>query len=606
VSFRFLFEFKRRCGLLKLYHPIGQQFERWISFEKWHKEAAPFFFKSRLDFLSVQGSASDELTTKAHRIFRGEVQFFQGEWRKIETEDWMTNWKTGHRYDIEKHWTEIPDFHPVYGDIKYVWERSRFSFVQIILRYDALSGVDSSEWIFSQIDSWIKNNPINQGPNYRCSQEMSLRVFNWILVLYFYRDSRNLTEARFQQLIFHIYWHLRHIRSNIHFSRIAVRNNHAITETLCLYTAGLLFPFFQEAKEWKASGKKWFEEEITYQVYSDGSYLQFSHNYHRVVIQLLTWAVSLASIHKEKFKDEVYQRALASINLLANCQDSVSGQLPNYGANDSSLFFQWNDCFFRDYRPSLDALHFILTGKNLYTYESEDRLWFGLSKSTLQLAPVEPIEGTFSFEQGGIYGYRGKDILICMCCTNYKNRPSQADALHLDIWYKGKNVLRDAGSYLYNTTGEKVKYFFGTESHNTVMIEDNDQMLKGPRFIWLDWSEAFDCAWKFDGSKIIFNGSALVYKYFGDINHKRSVVIDQATGSLTITDQVSGTGKKRLRQLWHLDPGLKDSITFKSLDGSEKVTSMKFFSPVYGVLEDSLQVEFQSVNSKITTQINFS
>ncbi len=36
----------------------------------------------------------------------------------------------------------------------------------------------------------------------------------------------------------------------------------------------------------KAHGKYWFEQEIAYQVYADGSFLQFSMNYHRVVVQL--------------------------------------------------------------------------------------------------------------------------------------------------------------------------------------------------------------------------------------------------------------------------------------------------------------------------------
>ena len=83
--------------------------------------------------------------------------------------------------------------------------------------------------------------------------------------------------------------------ANINFSRKTVRNNHAITEVLMLYLSGLLFPFFPETKTWKQKGKQWFEEEISYQIYEDGTFLQFSHNYHRVLIQLLTWAFYLSS-----------------------------------------------------------------------------------------------------------------------------------------------------------------------------------------------------------------------------------------------------------------------------------------------------------------------
>ena len=61
------------------------------------------------------------------------------------------------------------------GDIKYVWEKSRFSFLYDVIRYDYHFDDDQSEFIFKQIEDFIDKNPINQGPNYKCSQEISLR-----------------------------------------------------------------------------------------------------------------------------------------------------------------------------------------------------------------------------------------------------------------------------------------------------------------------------------------------------------------------------------------------------------------------------------------------
>jgi len=606
VFFRVFFEFRRKSGLLKRAFPVNPPFKKWISLPQWRTSAPAFFFHSRKDF-PFSGQSSQVLKEKAERIFNGEVQFFQGEWKKIAAEDWTTNPSTGYQYDVNQHWTTIPDFHPDYGDIKYVWERSRFSFLQTILRYDAHFGTDSSEWVFAQIESWIRNNPINRGPNYRCSQETSLRVFNWTLALYFYRDAASLKEERFEQILFYIYWQLRHVRDNIHFSRIAVRNNHAITETLALYTAGLLFPFFDEAAEWKSSGKKWFEEEIAYQIYEDGTYLQFSFNYHRVVVQLLTWAISIANHHNEKFKDVVYQRAYQSLMVLTNSQDSISGQLPNYGANDGSLFFQWNDADFRDYRPALDALHFVLTSGNAYGGEFEDRRWFGLRASG-KFSPLRIVDGVFTFPHGGIYVCSHKGMMVWITCATYKDRPQQADALHVDVWIDGKNVLSDAGSYRYNTKPELVKYFFGTESHNTIMLDEYDQMLKGPRFIWLDWSKALKAGWTADESRITFEGSVKAFAQVGDVTHTRKVEIDKTSRQITIHDQVTGAAGRRIRQLWHLNPSFKNLVSFKSTTSQRDPLlreSVKFGSPTYGVLEDVCQVEFQTQSNNISTQISF-
>ena len=78
----------------------------------------------------------------------------------------------------------------------------------------------------------------------------------------------------------------------------------------------------------------------------------------------------------ERFCDEVYKRAYQSVNFLYQCQDDLTGWLPNYGSNDGALFFKLNDCDYRDYRPQLDALHYLLTSEHLYDRQYEDREWY--------------------------------------------------------------------------------------------------------------------------------------------------------------------------------------------------------------------------------------
>ena len=79
-------------------------------------------------------------------------------------------------------------------------------------------------------------------------------------------------------------------------------------------------------------------------------------------------------------------------------------------------------------------------------------------------------DGTYAFDKGGYYVLRDQGTLTFIRCGHYKDRPFQADNLHLDIWVNGENILRDAGSYLYNTDERWTRYFAGTASHNTVMV----------------------------------------------------------------------------------------------------------------------------------------
>ena len=77
------------------------------------------------------------------------------------------------------------------------------------------------------------------------------------------------------------------------------------------------------------------------------------------------------------------------------------------------------------------------------------------------------------------------------------------------IWIFGireKNLLFDGGSYKYNTTEKLLRYFMGTESHNTIMLDGYDQMLKGSRFIWYNWSQAEVGSLKETEDAYIFEG----------------------------------------------------------------------------------------------------
>src|SRR5699024_5874048 len=66
----------------------------------------------------------------------------------------------------------------------------------------------------------------------------------------------------------------------------------------------------------------------------------------------------------------------------------------------------------------------------------------------------------------------------------------QADMNHVDIWYDDQCLFADAGTYSYNDDDSVLNYFNGTSSHNTVLINDENQMVKGSRFIWFNWSKS--------------------------------------------------------------------------------------------------------------------
>lgn len=568
VLFRAGFWLQAKTGVLRLRFPKRPTRHSSVSMQKWRDDKPAFLFDpERLNVKKYAGLT--DLKWRVGQIKSGRFRYFCTQW--FEMSDWHTNPLTGHCYPRNVHWSQLNDFSAAAGDIKYVWEKSRFTFLYDLVRYDYHFKEDQSETVFRLITDWIEHNPVNCGPNWKCSQEIALRVLNWTFALHYYRSSPTLNQLLLDKIMCSIYDQMRHVAANIRFSEVAVRNNHILTEALGLFTTGLMFPFFPESQKWKDKGRNLFETEIISQIAPDGTYLQYSMNYHRVVVQLLTWGIQLAELNDEWFSETVYERADASLRFLRVCMDETNGNLPHYGHDDGALFFPLSEAVFWDFRPQLLALKSVLySWKNSDTILSEEKEWL----VTEELSDVESyLEGvedsTFDFREDGYFVIRDRGTITFLRCGNYRHRPFQADHNHLDIWINGRNILRDAGTWLYNADEESVRYFSGTRGHNTIMIDDFDQMQKQHRFIWTHWvKNAKGKSGSTDNERWIeaeFEG----FRHVGNgIVHKRRVVKKAGQLHWVIEDYVQNVPNgMRLRQLWHPDEGFINDFKISASDG---------------------------------------
>ena len=605
LFFRVFYTIKTKIGWQKKVFPTQPKVSEFTSLESWRNNLPPFFFYGK-DISNLSKEEKEILAKTFQEIQNGVFTFFSKTKISLGKEyDWITNPLTGFKYDIHKHWSEIQDLSKEAGDIKYIWEKARFSFLYDVIRYDYHFNDDQSAYVFQEIEDFITKNPINQGPNYKCSQEISLRVLNWTFALYHYKDSPNLTEVLFQKIMHSIYWQIHHVYHNIYFSRIAVRNNHAITETLILYLSNKLFPFFPNVAKWSEKGKKWFEQEIAYQVYEDGTFLQFSMNYHRVVIQLLTWGIQLAKLNGDTFDKIVYERAQKSLDFLDACIDPVSGELPNYGSNDGALFFKLTNDDYRVYRSQLDDLRAVL---NDYMYfGSKSSLWYGIQPNQKKQVALPEIS---EFTKGGYYIIQEGNTKTFIRCGAYKDRPYQSDNLHIDIWIDGKNVLRDNGSYQYNTSKELINYFNGSEGHNTISVDGKDQMQKGDRFIWNYWIKYAKANLTESQNKFVFKGEIKGFKHLdSNILHQRIVNKSKGLNEWIVKDIISGVENKTSFQYWHFSNEMIAKLSITSLDRNNKklepILEEKWYSSYYGVKEKSTRLSFESNTNMFTTKITY-
>ncbi len=387
------------------------------------------------------------------------------------------------------------------------------------------------------------------GINWKCGQEIAFRSFAWIFGLYAFLDSEHTTDDRICTLIKALYYNALRVEGNINFAIKAVQNNHAISEAACLFTVGTLFPFMKNSRRFKVKGKRYLEQEGLKQIYEDGSYIQGSMNYHRLMLQVYTWVWQLAQINGVSFSNDLKNRLKNATGFLYQMQDETSGRVPNYGANDGALVFPLSSCDYLDYRPQLNTINYVINGTKLYERgkHEEDLMWFcGLE--VVGNSRTKSIAKTSSrFDYGGYYTIRGEESFGMVRCARIRHRAGSADSLHFDLWYKGINILSDIGSYSYNPEAQFKGYFGATRNHNTITVNDMNQTKNGPRFLSLDGSEGFLNDFSVEESKVFFSG---YHTGYGEFTHTRKIELQD--NRYIITDEIENPTGQEIKLNWNV------------------------------------------------------
>ncbi|HJQ22301.1 MAG TPA: alginate lyase family protein [Blastocatellia bacterium] len=465
--------------------------ERYLDYRKHH--APPFFFATadraayQPFFAAWDEAAEMTPTSLAAQLAAGRLRYFER--RTAATgfpPAWHTNPFTQERAPADLHWSRIGDFDA--GDIKIIWEPSRFAFAYTLCRAYWRTGDERYvEMFWRAAEDWRAKNPPQQGPNWKCGQETAFRLMAWCFALYAFLDAAPTTATRVARLAQMIAVAAERIAANLDHA-LSQRNNHGISEAVGLYTAGALFPEFTAAEGWKQRGRAALESEARALIYTDGAFAQHSLNYHRLMLHDYLWALRLGEIAGEPFSAELKRRISAACDFIYQLQDEASGRAPNYGANDGALVLPLNNCDFQDQRPVVQATHYLIQQARCYAPGpwDEDLLWlFGPQALTAPVAAVPRAD--LLAECGGYYTLRSPAGFAFVRAARFKHRPAQADMLHVDLWWRGENIAVDAGTFSYHAPAPWDNELARTAYHNTVAVDGCDQMARAGRFLWLPW-----------------------------------------------------------------------------------------------------------------------
>jgi len=436
-----------------------------------------------------------ELLTEANEITSGKVRLFGGppvplELKSIAPLAYWTEYESGkisHQYQ----------------DIKLIWEPGRFGWAIILGRAYLLSSDEIYAQTFWQyFETFQSENPPNMGPHWVSAQEVAIRLIAFVFAAHVFSASPTSTQSRKTNLAKAIAVHAARILPTMAYAR-AQNNNHLLSEAAGLFSAGITLRDHPQAKIWTKLGIQWFNAAIQTQITSEGTYVQHSTNYHRLMLQLALWVNHLTKpsvISPDPDSDNILSsdslRQLASATRwLLSILDPKSGQVPNLGPNDGAYIFPFTVLSYMDFRPVLQSASLAFLGEKTFQTGPWDEMaiWYGLnnindgnSERTLRDPNIKatPPPSTTSPHVLG-----DENSWSYIRVENFNSRPGHADQLHVDLWWRGINIAQDAGTYLYNALPPWNNSLTQTAVHNTITIDGSDQMTNAGRFLWLDWAQ---------------------------------------------------------------------------------------------------------------------
>ena len=316
----------------------------------------------------------------------------------------------------------------------------------------------AKQWV-SLIDSWIAQVP----DGFIDSQVTGRRLQQWLLSYHTFVSqwqSPSITTDFFARF-------LSSINSQTHYLclHLTPEGNHRTLELYAIFLVAVTFPELKAASWFLAFSTEKLVENMQQDLLPDGVHRELSTDYHHTVLKNYLRFRSLAQINNLTLPqacDDLLQKAL-TFSCYVHKPD---GYIP--AINDG-------DC--NSYLPLL---------RKVQDYYPDISIQYVLSKGEAGIAPKQRSKG---FAESGYYLLRSDwtsmpydDALYLFfdCAELGFGSHGHYDVLNIEVAAYGQTLVVDPGRYTYseaNSNGINWRHYFkGTSAHNTVVIDNLDQM----------------------------------------------------------------------------------------------------------------------------------
>lgn len=412
------------------------------------------------------------------------------------------------------------------------WQLHRHKWFTPMGKAYRLSGDEkyAKEWAYQYID-WIKKNPlvkmdkkeyelINNGDikgakeNMRFAWrplEVSNRLQDQTLQFLLFLPSPAFTPEFLTEFLVNYHKHALHILANY-----SDQGNHLLFEAQRMIYAGTFFPEFKEAQAWRKSGIDILNREINVQVYSDGGQFELDPHYHLAAINIFCKALRMADVNG--FRKEFPQGYLDTIEQMIMFYLNIC--YPDYS----------NPCFSDAKQTTKKEMVKNYKEWHQIFPKNETILYFATEGKLGQL----PNHLSTGFKKSGFFVFRnswGMEALQMVVKAGPKAFwHCQPDNGTFELWFNGRNLFPDSGSYVYAGEGEVMElrnWFRQTAVHNTLTLDNKT----------LETTESVTKLWQPEGQTQILVTENPGYKA---LKHRRSiffvdnsyfVLVDEAVGT---------------------------------------------------------------------------
>ena len=515
----------------------------------------------------IPEEAGMALLDSADRLLRGEWEILGVQRTDLAQPDWFRDPVTDRRSAPDRYAFRIDHrSEDQVGNVKQVWEVSRLQHLTVLAAAWYLSRDDKyADRVADQLRSWWGQNPFLSGVHWTSGIEIGVRLISlvWIRrLLNDWPEAAGLFEQNTLALR-QIRWHQQYLAAFA--SRGSSANNHVVAEAAGQLTASCAFPWFGESGRWRRKSMRVLERELIRNTFPSGIGRELASDYQCFVADLGFAAAAEAEACGFPCSAATWERLCTMADSAAALVDERL-RPPRQGDSDEGRALLL-DAPVPSGWPSLLALAGALVGPRAWWPSPPadvGSVLVGALAGAKRTPEGRPIQRPSRFPDAGITLLRttGENEIWCRCDGGphgYLSIAAHAhsDALSVEVRYAGTDILADPGTYCYHGEREWRSYFRSTIAHNTVELGGQSQSREGGPFLWVRHAKSREVEVMDDGDIATWVAEHEGYTSLRPAAlHRRSVLLDRASRSLDIIDQIEG-GSHDVRLAFHLGPDVQ-------------------------------------------------